>query len=102
MSTDHKEQLNSLIIQILKKVIDACPAQVELNANAFGIDTESFDACDIPNSFNSAKSQENLLRDTLDWLVAEGFIRVGSKPDHYVATSKSVEQYESILEAQKK
>lgn len=102
MSTDNKEQFNSLKIQILNKVIEARPSQVELNAKAFGINTESFDACDLTNSFKNVKSQESLVEDTLDWLINEGSIRAGSKPGHYVATSKSEEQYELMLEAQKK
>jgi 6,7-dimethyl-8-ribityllumazine synthase len=93
MSTDDKKHFDALVGKILQRVVDACPAQSELSAQAFGIDTDKLDAADIAKSFEIAQSKKRLLRDTVQWLVAEGFIRAGSSADHYVATLQSLKLY---------
>lgn len=93
MSTDYKKQFNALVGKILTRVVDACPAQVDLSAKAFGINTDKLDATQVAKDLEKAKLKKKFLEDTLQWLVAEGFIRAGSSTDHYVATFQSLKLY---------
>ncbi|HEX4549809.1 hypothetical protein [Pseudomonas sp.] len=102
MSTDNREQFNVLTGKILRMLVNACPAQVELNAEAFDLETGSYDIpSGVIGGFYEATPQEQFLADTLRWLIAEGLIRDGEHTDHYVATFRSLELYGSIPNALK-
>jgi hypothetical protein len=102
MSTDYKKQFNALVGKILKRVVDACPAHVDLSAKVFGIDADKLDATQVAKDLEKAKLQKKFLEDTLQWLVAEGFIRAGNSTDHYVATLHSLKLYDAIPNTLKK
>lgn len=99
MSTN-KEQFDLLTSKILGMLVDACPAQVELNAEAFDIKTGSYDGSSgIIGGFYQATPEEQFLAETLNWLVLEGYIRAGNRTDHYVATLQTLKLYNSIPNA---
>lgn len=96
MSFDNKEQFNSLIDKILRMLVDVCPAEVELDAKALGFKAGSYEVSSgIIGGFYRATPEEQFLAVTLQWLIAEGFIRAGEHTDHYVATFQSLKLYDS-------
>ncbi|UST88451.1 hypothetical protein [Pseudomonas siliginis] len=94
MSVDNKAEFNVLVGKILRMLVDACPAQVRLNAGVFGLESGSY-----ASGFYEPSSQEQFLTETLQWLVAEGYIRVESNSDYYVATLQTLKLYGSVPNA---
>ncbi|RON96511.1 hypothetical protein BK672_08070 [Pseudomonas fluorescens] len=95
MSTDDKKHFDALVDRILTSVVEACPAQVDLGSKTSVIET-AFNVEDVAKGVEAAEFKKNHLEDTLQWLVAEGFIRAGSSTDHYVATLQSLKLYDAI------
>ena len=100
MSTDNQKQFNELADKILSILVDACPRQVELDANALQLDEGFFETTPgIIGGFYKATPEEEFLADTLQWLIAEGLIRAGAQSDHYVATLQALKLYGSVPNA---
>lgn len=100
MSTDNKKQFNELTGKILSILVDACPRQVELDADALQLDKGFFETTTgIIGGFYKATPEEEFLADTLQWLTAEGLIRPGNQRDHYVATLQTLKLYGSVPNA---
>jgi hypothetical protein len=96
MSETNKVQFNALVSKILDVLVAACPVQVEVTVESFGLPKGEFDSSHEPSGFigfvgsYNETPEEQLLNSTLRWLLAEGFIRVGEHTDHYVATLQTL------------
>ncbi|PIF52742.1 hypothetical protein CLU80_5225 [Pseudomonas sp. 29] len=100
MSAENAEQFNLLTRDILRILIDACPTQVELNAEKFKLEKGSFETpSGFIGGFYKSTPQEKFLTDTLQWLTAEGYIRAGDHRDYYVATLQTLKLYGSVPNA---
>ena len=102
MSEDYTEAFNSCVRDVLKMLVPACPLPLELNVETFDLPKGSYEANSSPSpfigGFYNQTPEEKLLESTLDWLVAEGFIRKIGDTD-YVATLQTLKLYGAIPNA---
>ncbi|WP_236409242.1 hypothetical protein, partial [Pseudomonas gessardii] len=87
---------------ILNLLIDSCPLQVEITVETLNLPKGDYEKSP-PSSglilgFYNQTPEEEVLNSTLEWLIAEGYIRAGAR-DHYVATLQTLKLYGSVPSA---
>lgn len=104
MSEDNKAKFNELVGLVLRKLVNACPSNVKLTAATFNLPEGQFEELpepanvlfDVGNYIPSP--EEDMLSETLGWLVEEGFIR-RKEGKTYVATLQALKVYGAVPSA---
>lgn len=94
MSESNREQFNVLTRKILELLIDECPVPVQITAETFGLPKGEYQKTSGIIGAYQTTPQEDVLRSTLKWLEAEGFVR--EKGGYYVATLQALKLYNSV------
>ncbi|CAI8878107.1 hypothetical protein [Pseudomonas brassicacearum] len=90
MSESNEEKFNDLIVQIMSKLIDACPTPMRLGAEDFGFPVGSLN---LDEGYYASTPEESFLNDCVQWLKDEGLIRGDSE---YVATGHGMDVFRSL------
>lgn len=90
MSESNEEKFNDLIVQIMSKLIDACPIPTRLGAEDFGFPAGHQDA---QSGYYVETPEESFLNHCIRWLKDEELIRGTSE---YVVTGHGMEMFDSL------
>ncbi|MGY1949459.1 hypothetical protein [Pseudomonas pergaminensis] len=99
MSDDNKAAFNGCAGDVLRLLVLACPLPKAITADTFSLPKGNYTSSGgFVGGFYNPTPEEELLDSTLEWLVAEGFVRkIGS--DSYVATLQTLKIYNAVPNA---
>ncbi|MFL1515306.1 hypothetical protein [Pseudomonas prosekii] len=94
MSEASAVEFNELVSKILDLAVTGCPVSVEITTETFELPKGDYEKSQPTGIFGAlgfynATPEEVLLNSTLQWLVAEGFLRTG-EDNFYVATLQTL------------
>ena len=102
MSNDHEFSFSGLVRTILNLLIESCPLQVEITVEKLNFPKGNYEKSPASSGFiigfYNQTPEEEVLNSTLEWLVAEGYIRAGAR-DHYIATLQALKLYGAVPSA---